>query len=150
MELFKASQQWATRPADETFGNVSNAYEAAKSYATIASEKENVSLQSVRTEAADSEVLLTTRSGVPARVSHWAFGQLSKLANAPVGYLRNLPATLATQNLNYGLKAATDANPDQTVNILAHANGDIPGSRSHFQPLPPHLELRNSGADAAT
>ena len=33
MELFKASQQWSTRPADETFPSVSTAFEAAKAYA---------------------------------------------------------------------------------------------------------------------
>ena len=125
MELFKASQQWSTRPADETFPNVQTAFEAAKHYAASAAEKANVPLQSVRTEVVDSEVCLTGRGGIPARVSNWAFGQLARMADAPAGYLRTLPATLAAQNLNYGLKSATDANPDQSVNIMAHSNGSI-------------------------
>ena len=125
MELFKASQQWSTRPADETFPNVSTAFEAAKGYAKTAAEKPNVPLQSIRTEVVDSEVCLTGRGGIAARVSHWAFGQLARMAEAPAGYLRGLPATLATQNINYGLKTASDAEPNATVNIMAHSNGTI-------------------------
>ena len=125
MELFKASQQWSTRPADETFPNVSSAFEAAKAYAKTAAEKPNVPLQSVRTEVVDTEVCLTGRGGIPARVSNWTFGQLARMADAPAGYLRGLPATLATQNINYGLKTASDFNPAATVNIMAHSNGTI-------------------------
>ena len=73
----------------------------------------------------DSEVCLTGRGGIAARVSHWAFGQLARMADAPAGYLRGLPATLATQNINYGLKTAADQAPDATVNIMAHSNGSI-------------------------
>lgn len=127
MELFKASQQWSTRPADETFANVRTAYEAAKGYAATSAEKPNVPLSSIRTEVVDQEVCLTGRGGIPARVSHWAFGQLARMASAPAGYLRQLPATLAAQNLNYGLKAASELVTDEPkeVNILAHRNGSL-------------------------
>lgn len=125
MELFKASQQWSTRPADETFPNVSTAHAAAKAYAATASEKKDVPMTSLRTEAVDGELCLTGRGGVPARVSHWSFGQLSRFADAPAGYLRQLPATLAAQNVNHGLKKASDADPDATVNVMAHANGRL-------------------------
>jgi hypothetical protein len=125
MELFKASQQWSTRPADETFSTVRAAYDAAREYAATSAEKANVPLASVRTEVVDTEVCLTGRGGVPARVSNWAFGQLARMASAPAGYLRGLPATLATQNINYGLKTAGDADPSQAVNILTHKNGSL-------------------------
>jgi hypothetical protein len=125
MELFKAHQQWAVRPADETFSNVSTAFEAAKAYARTAAEKPDVPLSSIRTEADEKEVYLTGRGGMPARVGNWAFGQLCRVAEAPAGYLRELPATLAVQNLNYGLKTASNADPQAKVNILAHKNGDL-------------------------
>jgi hypothetical protein len=125
MELFKASQQWSTRPADETFPSVRAAYDAALAYASSSAEKANVLLATIRTEVIDSDVCLTGKGGIPARVSNWAFGQLSRMASAPAGYLRGLPATLATQNINHGLKAAGNANPDATVNILAHKNGSL-------------------------
>jgi Domain of unknown function (DUF932) len=125
MELFKASQQWSTRPADETFATVRAAYDAAREYASTSAEKANVPLASVRTEVVDQDVCLTGRGGIPARVSNWAFGQLARMASAPAGYLRGLPATLATQNINYGLKTAGEASPDAAVNILAHKNGSL-------------------------
>lgn len=125
MELFKAHQQWSTRPADETFANVQSAYNAAREYAATSAEKANVPLASIRTEVVDADVCLTGKGGIPARVSNWAFGQLARMASAPAGYLRGLPATLATQNLNYGLKAASESDSDQTVNILAHKNGSL-------------------------
>ncbi len=125
MELFKASQQWSTRPADETFSTVHAAYDAAREYASTSAEKANVPLSSIRTEVVDSDVCLTGRGGIPARVSNWAFGQLARMASAPAGYLRGLPATLATQNINYGLKTAGDADPSAAVNILAHKNGSL-------------------------
>jgi hypothetical protein len=121
VELFKASQQWSTRPADETFATVRAAYDAAREYAATSAEKANVPLQSIRTEVVDADVCLTGKGGIPARVSNWAFGQLSRMASAPAGYLRGLPATLATQNLNHGLKAAGEG----AVNILAHKNGSL-------------------------
>jgi hypothetical protein len=125
MELFKASQQWSTRPADETFSTVRAAYDAAREYASTSAEKANVPLASVRTEVVDADVCLTGRGGVPARVSNWAFSQLARMASAPAGYLRGLPATLAAQNLNYGLKTASESDPSQAVNILAHKNGSL-------------------------
>ena len=36
--------------------------------------------------------------------TNWSFGQLSQLAGAPSGYLRNLPAPLAADNLMWGLR----------------------------------------------
>jgi hypothetical protein len=125
MELFKASQQWSTRPADETFATVRAAYDAAKAYASTSAEKANVPLASIRTEVIDSDVCLTGKGGVPARVSNWAFGQLARMASAPASYLRGLPATLATQNINHGLKTAGESNPSAQVNILAHKNGNL-------------------------
>lgn len=145
MQIFKAHQQWATRPKDETFGNVREAYEQSLSYARTAAEKKDVPLQSIRAEALGGEISLTGRGGVPARVSHWAFGQLARIADAPAGYLRGLPATLAVQNINHGLKRATGGdgpifnasgpgpvfNPGPgpsdgpKVNILAHSNGEL-------------------------
>jgi hypothetical protein len=61
-------------------------------------------------------------------LTHFAFGQLSSKVGAPAGYLRNLPATLAAQNLNHGLvqRFGTSSNPNPengTVNVLAHSNG---------------------------
>lgn len=129
MELFKASQQWATRPQDERFMTIESAYQQAKAYADTAKEK-MVRPETLRVEAVGDDVKLTGRGGMPTILTNWAFGQLSGFAQAPASYLRKLPATLASQNLNYGLKSrfGTVENPNpqnSELNLLAHVNGDI-------------------------
>ena len=125
MNLYKASAQWSTRPADETFGNVKDAYDASVAYAKTAHEKHHVPVQSLRCEAVGPEVALVGRGSVPAKMANWAFGQLARMVSAPAGYLRTLPPTLATQNINYGLKAVGQADPKAEVNLLAHQNGEL-------------------------
>lgn len=123
--LFKASQQWSTRPDDEKFFTIDSAYKQAKAYADSAQEKSDVPASSLRVEAIEGEVKLVGRGGIPAKTTHWSFGQLAARAGAPAGYLRTLPATLAAQNVNHGLKNRYPVESDETVNILAHSNGEL-------------------------
>jgi hypothetical protein len=123
MELFKAHKQWSIRPDDERFWTVQEAHAASDAYRSVAVEKPG-HYGDLRVEAQGEDVHLVGRSGIPAKLTHWAFGQLSSLAGAPAGYLRGLPATLAAQNLNYGMKAR-ESNGDEPANLLFHRNGDI-------------------------
>lgn len=129
MELFKAHQQWATRPADETFSTIEAAYQAAKGYASTAHEKADVNPATLRVETVNEEVRLLGKGGVPAVLTNWAFGQVAGMVGAPASYLRKLPATLAAQNLNHGLAAryGTAKQPigSDRVNMLIHANGSM-------------------------
>lgn len=125
MELFDASRQWATRPEDEKFYDMQTAYEQSLAYARIAHEKADVVLATLRAEATDGDVCLVGKGNMPAKLTHWAFGQLAGYAGAPAGYLRSLPATLAVQNINHGLKSRYEGNGDATVNMLVHANGNL-------------------------
>jgi hypothetical protein len=50
------------------------------------------------------EVKIAGREGLEAKLTHWAFGQLSSLAKAPASYLRKLSPTIAAECLNYGFK----------------------------------------------
>src|SRR5438128_6919209 len=61
------------------------------------------------------------KSGATAELTHFAFGQLAARAEAPASYLRTLPATLACQNLNHGLKSKAD--PNAEAKLLLHENG---------------------------
>jgi hypothetical protein len=65
-------------------------------------------------------------SGAGYVPSNWAFGQLATLASAPAGYIRTLPAPIAADALNYGLKFARDV---EDVGLLIHrpigAEGEI-------------------------
>jgi hypothetical protein len=52
--------------------------------------------------------------------THWAFGQWAQLAEAPAGYLRTLPAPIAADCINYGLKFKRDI---EDVGVLLQSNG---------------------------
>lgn len=121
MNLFKAHRQWASRPADERFATLADLHSATKAYASTAAEsrRQNADL---RVEVIDGDVQLIGKSGAPAKLTHWAFGQLSQRVGAPPAYLRGLPATLATQNLNHGLKAIDQ---EADAQLLFHMNGSL-------------------------
>lgn len=130
MNIFKASQQWATRPQDERFDNIRDAYNQSLAYTKTAYEKSDVAPSSLRVEADKGEVMLVGKGNVPAKLTHWSFGQLCQRTGAPASYLRTLSPTLAAQNLNYGLKetygtADIPLDPNQTVNMLIHQNGSM-------------------------
>ena len=119
MELFKAFQQWSERPADERFWTLQDAQAATFEYRSQA-RSSKVNYNELRTEARDGDLYLIGKQEIPAKLTHWAFGQLASRAGAPAGYLRELPATLAAQNINHGLKVKEDKEPAQ---MLVHANG---------------------------
>ena len=124
MNLFQANRQWSTRPDDEKFKTVEELYNATKVYYETAKEQV-VPIDSVRTEANNGDVTLIGKKNVPATFTHWSFGQLCARVGAPANYLRELPATLACQNLNHGLKEYTPADEVKNVNLLFHSNGSL-------------------------
>ena len=120
MELFQANAQWANRPEDERFQTIQQVYDVTKHYAESARES-LVSFKDIRVENNNNEVQLIGKSDRPAKLTHWSFGQLCARVGAPASYLRELPATLAVQNLNHGLKGRGD----DDANLLLHANGSF-------------------------
>lgn len=121
MNLYTASSQWSTRPDDERFWSLSDAHAATLGYRQSAIEK-SLPYSDLRVEAQDSDVVLVGKANVPAKLTHWAFGQLASRCSAPAGYLRELPCTLAAQNLNYGLKNRAG---DDSAQVLFHRNGSL-------------------------
>lgn len=122
--LTQASRQWATRPEDERFVSLQAMLEHFGHQRRI-SRAENVSTRILEARpVADDEdrrglVLMGADEG-PALSTHWSFGQLAQLAGAPAGYLRTLPADIAADNLNWGLKEARRVD---TVGTLVRKNG---------------------------
>lgn len=119
--LYEASAQWASRPDDERFESVDAMLEATKSYADSAMTSK-VKVGDLRVEAGNGEVAVVGETGVRAKLTHYAFGQLATRVSAPAGYLRGLPATLAAQNLNHGLKALAQTD---SLRLLFHKNGSL-------------------------
>ncbi len=125
MELFRAHHQWSSRPEDEKFKTLRDLFNATKGYAETAVEKETL-FSNLRVEAEKGDVYLSGKSRTPAKLTHWAFGQLCARLEVPASYLRELPATLACQNLSHGLATKVkDAKKDWTANLLFHMNGGM-------------------------
>ena len=127
MELFHANRQWASRPVDERFESLEALYRATKAYGDVAREKTDVRFGDVRVENQNDDVVLTGRANVPAKLSHYAFGQLCARVGAPANYLRELPAGMAVSNLNHGLAVRSNASDtrDCKLNLLFHQNDGL-------------------------
>lgn len=125
MELFQAHRQWAKRPNDERFQTSQALYDACLGYARTAVEVDDVRIDSLRVEAHDGDIRLVGKGNEPARLTNWSAGQLAERVGAPISYIQTLPATLAAQNLNYGLAKRVAANGEATASLMFHRNGDF-------------------------
>ena len=119
MELFQASNQWFHRPDDERFESLQSMYQACKAYADTA-RSSTFTLANSKAVNVDGDLLLEGKTGVQAKLTHHAFGQLSTTVGAPANYLRSLPADLAAKNLNHGFQ--NDQSPKKG---LFHVNGNL-------------------------
>jgi hypothetical protein len=124
MNLYQASNQWATRPPDERFGSLSEMLAACKGYADIAKEYESYP-SDMKADVVDGEPVLVGQSGRPARLTHWAMGQLCSRAGAPAEYLRTLPGEMAAPLLNYGLMTRVVEGENRPVKLLMQSNGEL-------------------------
>ena len=130
--LMQANKQWASRPADERFTSLTDmqvhfAGVRANSRAAV------VSSRSIELAPADDNkgLLVGGPRGAQYAPTHWAFGQLAQLAEAPAGYLRTLPAPIAADCVNYGLKYKRDI---EEVGVLLYRNGGEPTVRAATGP----------------
>jgi hypothetical protein len=119
MFIMSTHEQWKTRPADQRFWSLQDLHRATLAHKASAVEA-SLDMADIRVEAIDGDVQISGRTGTHAAMTHFAFGQLAARADAPASYLRSLPATLAVQNINHGLKAKAEAGP---AKLLLHSNG---------------------------
>jgi len=99
----RVSSQWFSRPPDQRFLSLDALLEHTKTFAT-ASKAEILDSDQVKVEAPDNNTIeLHLPNGEEALPTHWSFGQLCSLVEAPASYLHRLPAQLAGINLQHGL-----------------------------------------------
>jgi hypothetical protein len=126
--LDAAHKEWANRPADQTFTSLQALHDAVTRY-RVEARTSTVPVSTLRVEADQGSVLLVGKTGSRAQLTNWSFSQLAQRAQAPAGYLRELPATLAAQNLNYGLarldREGAVAEDDRNVKLLFNQNGHM-------------------------
>jgi hypothetical protein len=122
--LHAANSQWATRPADERFWNLTD-MTAACAAARQGSGVAKVPFGQLRTVASGDSVALVGPTGTPANFTHYAFGQFAASVGAPAGYLRELPPATAAECLNAGITRAAEADRKSDRNLLFHKNGGL-------------------------
>lgn len=120
--LTQASRQWSSRPAEERFVSLDEMMaklqaDRAISRAAVVSSRR---LRAVPTDD-NSGLMIEGPNGHAYAPTHWAFGQAANLLGAPASYLRELPAPLAADCLNYGFQVERDA---QDVGVLLQRNGE--------------------------
>lgn len=128
MELLQAHKQWANRPDDERFDSLESLHAAALIHRAKAAETNDYPYATLRVQAAGEEVLLIGKER-NAHFTNWAFNQLAARIQAPASYLRELPPTLAAQNLNHGL-ATRGQLGDKADLLWFNDNGERPRLRA--------------------
>lgn len=123
MDLMTASHEWATRPDDQRFSTLEDLEAACKRMADAACIARR-QISDLRAVATEGDILLQGPKGDPARMTHHAFGQLSRLAHAPAEFLRALPAPLAADVLNDRLPRRTGED-SPAAQILFYQNGSL-------------------------
>jgi hypothetical protein len=105
LNLFKASHQWAHRPADERFATVQEMHSICAGLKDISVKKYMTMEQmNLHADADSNEILVDIPDIGETKFSNWGFSQLCLNAEAPPVYLRKLPAPLAVENIKFGLK----------------------------------------------
>lgn len=147
--LSTASQQWSSRPDDQRFLDLID-MEAFVSSEHVRAEQVVRANRDVTFEAVDDgthrglyamvegprERSQVRGDRVPVDPTHYSFGQLAQLASAPAGFLRDLPAELTADILNYRLsvdrqveeigmlfRRPMDGTPPDTHRTVAAATG---------------------------
>src|SRR4051794_11218297 len=101
---YTAHREWASRPPDERYASVHALYDAARAR-RLRTEERTIDTVALRTEAVASDALaLRDTSARQAALTNWSFEQLAGIAGAPPKYLRTLPAEIASNAINYGLR----------------------------------------------
>ncbi|MBS3648822.1 DUF932 domain-containing protein [Pseudaminobacter sp. 19-2017] len=104
--LINAHNNWARRAPDERFSSVADLHAAALNYKNAARQTSNLPATRLEAKATEDGAVVLNGSMTETKLTHWSFGQLAKIADAPAGYLQDLPAPLAADCLNNGLRKA--------------------------------------------
>jgi hypothetical protein len=122
MELMQVNRQWSSRPADQRFTSLTELNDFVQNVKANSRGKclssRAISFQPV--EGSNEELVCVGPNGGPVALTHWSFGQACQRANAPAGYLRELPAPMTADCLNYGLHISRDV---EDLGVLLYKNG---------------------------
>lgn len=126
MELMHASRQWASRPADERFASLLDlqAHTNKRREGSTAAAVSTRRMEFLPANGDDMKGLQIAIKDDVHDLNHWSFGQAAALAKAPAGYIRQLPAPIAADALNYGMRFLRDIEDVGTLRF--EDNGMLP------------------------
>lgn len=121
--LMQAHRQWASRPDDERFWTLDDMKDYCNGIrmTSVQGAVEVKDLSVISTE--DNDIRLQGKSRA-ATLGHYAFGQLSRMIGAPADYLRSLPAPLAAECMNSGMRQLPDQ--ERGLSLLCRKSGIDP------------------------
>lgn len=91
VQLFSASNQWATRPADERFLDLQSLFDAVNARRDHSREVPRINLKGLHIgHDDDGAMYLRLAGGQRAMFNHWSFSQLCSLTGTPAAYMRQL------------------------------------------------------------
>jgi hypothetical protein len=125
--LYQANRQWASRPPDQRFTSLlelSDFCNQPRANSTSLVLPSNRFRAVPDGDSRDAGLLLEAPK-TQSRPTHWSCGQLASLSGAPPSYLRELPAALAADCINYGLRFARNA---EDVGVLQTRRDEAFGS----------------------
>ncbi len=134
--LMQASNEWMKRPDDQRFTSLLDLQ------AKMSTLRENSSSRVISSRALEfmpapgnprTGLVVRGQNGGLATTTNWSFGQVAKLAGAPAGYLRKLPAPIAADCLNYGMKFDRNVE-DVGVLVTKGIDGSLPTVRAATGP----------------
>lgn len=120
--LMQASNQWASRPSDQRYLSLPSMldrmnYLRDHSHATVVSSRE-IACEPVGTD--HRGLVILGPDGEPYAPTHFSFGQLATLSEAPASYLRTLPSEIAADAMNFGLRFKRGP---ESVGLLLYRDG---------------------------
>lgn len=131
--LTQATEQWSNRPADQRFNSLEALHAAVCHHKSVAVEATDVKLSTLRIAASAEDPTLGFKpqphlispTGAVAKFTHHSFGQLCRRIGAPASYLRQLPASVVADNMNYGLSTVEPRDNGEGDNLLFSQNGSL-------------------------
>ena len=120
----RVSSEWFPRPDDERYLSLTELTDAVRARSarsrTRVIESAAIEVHARRDNPERLALVLPGAEG-PVAPTHWSFGQLASMVGAPAAYLRQLPASLAGINLQYGLST----HRAEQIKTLETENGRI-------------------------
>lgn len=120
--LTQASHQWASRPDDQRFTSLFDMRDRMN-FVREHSRGRVVSSRALEVQPTGTDhrgLIVLAGDGKEYAPTHFSFGQLAQLGEAPASYLRTLPSEIAADALNYGLGFKRGASD---VGVLLYDNG---------------------------